>query len=91
MPPASTTATKEQLIAILVRALTPYVGGAMAGASARGLCERFGADRPRLDKATIDAILLELEPGLHVYIGREKTRFVMRGISTALEELGGAS
>jgi hypothetical protein len=81
---------KEQLIALLVRAFSPYVGATMAGASARGVCERLAPDRSTIDHAGVTAILAELEPGLHVYIGKEKTDQVVRELWAAIRALGGS-
>ncbi len=84
------TVAKEQLIAILVRAFSPYVGTTMASASARGVCQRCVPGTPSIDHAGVTAIIAELEPGLHVYIGKEKTQQVVRELWAAIGALGGA-
>jgi hypothetical protein len=84
-----TTATKDQVIAILVRALSPYVGTTMAGASVRGVCGRLAVEGMALDRVRIQTILDALGPGLHVYVGKEKTQNVLREIWSALDALGG--
>jgi hypothetical protein len=84
-----TTATKDQVIAILVRALSPYLGTTMAGASVRGVCGRLVHDVTALDRARIQTIIDALGPGLHVYVGREKTEHVVREIWSAVDALGG--
>jgi hypothetical protein len=81
---------KEQLIAILVRAFSPYVGATMAGASARGVCERCAPDMASIDHARVTAIFAELEPGLHVFIGKEKTQQVVHELWVAIRALGGS-
>ena len=86
-----TTATKDQVIAILVRALSPYVGATMAGASVRGLCDRLVLDRAQLGRAQVETLIEALAPGLHVFVGKERTRVVVREIWTAIDELGGDS
>lgn len=85
-----TTATKDQVIAILARAISPYVGATMAGASVRGVCARLAVDGAVLDRVQIQTILDALGPGLHVYVGKEKTQNVVREIWSALDALGGA-
>ena len=84
-----TTATNDQVIAILVRAISPYVGATMAGASVRGVCARLAVDGAAMDRARIQTILDALGPGLHVYVGKEKTQSVLREIWSALDALGG--
>jgi hypothetical protein len=82
--------SREQTITVLVRALSPYLGATMATASARGLCERFVRDGSPLDQAGFDAILAALEPGLHVYVGHEKTQAILREIGAGVRAIGGS-
>jgi len=86
-----TTATKDQVIAILVRALSPYVGATMASASVRGLCEKLRLDAANLGRAEVERLLDALAPGLHVYIGKEKAKAVLEQIWVAMDALGGSS
>ena len=84
-----TTAAKDQVIAILVRALSPYVGATMASASVRGLCEKLRLESAKVGRREVEGLLDALAPGLHVYIGKEKARTVVTEIWTALDALGG--
>lgn len=86
-----TTATKDQVIAILVRALSPYVGATMAGASVRGLCARLVSDGAYLGRAQVQTLIDSLTPGLHVFVGKEKTQVVVREIWSEIDALGGGS
>jgi hypothetical protein len=86
-----TTAAKDQVIAILVRALSPYVGATMASASVRGLCEKLRLDGAKLGRPEVEGLVDALAPGLHVYIGKEKARGVVQQIWTAMDELGGGA
>jgi hypothetical protein len=83
-----TTATKDQVTAIVVRALAPYVGATMASASVRGLCEKLGLDAAKLGQAEVKGLIDALAPGLHVYVGKEKARTVIQEIWTAMDKLG---
>jgi hypothetical protein len=83
-----TTATKDQVAAIIVRALAPYVGGTMASASVRGLSEKLRLDGARLGHAEVKGLIDALAPGLHVYVGKEKAHTVIQEIWTAMDELG---
>lgn len=83
-----TTATKDQVTAIVVRALAPYVGATMASASVRGLCEKLGLDGTKLGPPQVQGLIDALAPGLHVYVGKEKARTVIQQIWTAMDELG---
>jgi hypothetical protein len=83
-----TTATKDQVTAIVVRALAPYVGATMASASVRGLCERLRLGDTKLGRAEVQGLIDALAPGLHVYVGKEKARTVIEQVWTAMDELG---
>jgi hypothetical protein len=88
-PPAvQRTAPQDQVITILVRALTPYVGAMMASASVRGQCERFFRDAILVDRAQIEQVIGELEPGLHVFVGKGKAESIVREIWSALGAFG---
>ena len=86
-----TTAAKDQVLAILVRALSPYVGATMASASVRGLCEKLHLDGAKLARPEVQGLIDALAPGLHVYIGKEKAKSVVQQIWTAMDELGGGA
>jgi hypothetical protein len=83
-----TTATKDEVTAIVVRALSPYVGATMASASVRGLCEKLRLEGAKLGLAEVQELIDALAPGLHVYIGKEKARMVIQQIWTAMDGLG---
>jgi hypothetical protein len=83
--------TREDVIAIFVTALAPYIGPTMAGATARGLCGRFLPASAPLDPKGIAAILDALQPGLHVYVGKEKTPLVLDHIRAAVQTLRGGT
>jgi hypothetical protein len=82
------TATSDQVQKILVRALSPYVGPTMAGASVRGLVERLGFGGS-LARSQVEHIVDALAPGLHVYVGKQKAQAVVREVWIALDALGG--
>jgi hypothetical protein len=84
-----TTATQDQVIGVLVRALSSYVGPAMASASVRGLCERFFRGATIVDRARVAQVIEALEPGLHVFVGKGKAESVVREMWIALDALGG--
>ena len=80
---------KEQALAIVVRALSPYVGPTMAGASVRGLCEKLGLDVDHLPPEHLEQLLEAIAPGLDVYVGREKARAVVSAIRVAVSAQDG--
>jgi len=61
------------MLEIIVRGLAPYVGGNMARAAVEGHAHKLGLRGSELDPSGVDALLDTLSPGLHVFIGREKT------------------
>jgi hypothetical protein len=88
VPSVRPFATKDKVIAVLVQALSPYIGAAMASASARGLCERLALGGS-LSRAEVARLIEALEPGLHVFAGKERTRVVIDEIWRAIDALGG--
>ncbi len=74
------SASREQVVAVIVRVLSPFIGEAMAGASARGVCERLKLDRARLDENEIRSLLDNMSPGLNVFVGRDKTQQLVQEI-----------
>jgi hypothetical protein len=79
------TIGKDQVISILVRAFSPYVGPTMAEASVRGICERLAGKGASMDRPRVEAVLEALEPGLRVYVGKDKTRTVMHEVRIAID------
>ena len=79
----------EPALAIVVRALSPYIGPTMASASVRGLCEKHGLDTAKLHGAHLDKLLDALAPGLDVYVGKETARKVVAEIRAAVGALEG--
>ena len=84
-----TTATREHVLAIVVHALSPYVGATMAGASVRGLCQKLALEGARLDRSQVEKLIDALAPGVHVFVGKEKARALVHEIWTALDAPGG--
>ncbi len=82
---------KDRAVDTLVRAFAPYLGAAMAGAAVRGVCDRMGGTGASLERARMDAILASLEPGLHVYIGKDRTQQVMERVRIEIDALVGAA
>lgn len=68
----------------VVRALAPLVGPNMARAAARGQCEKLGLDAERLSPAGLARLVDALEPGLHVFVGRERAAGALAPIRRAL-------
>jgi hypothetical protein len=91
VPTLRPSATKDEVIAVLVSALSPYIGAAMASASARGLCERLALGDGLLSRAEVARLIDALAPGLHVFAGKERTRVVIDQIWSAIDALGGHS
>jgi hypothetical protein len=86
--PVFTTATRDQVLAILVQDLTPYVGVTMASASVRGLCKKLELEGATLGRAEVERLIDALAPGLHVYVGKEKARAIVGAIWTAMDAIG---
>jgi hypothetical protein len=91
VPSIRPSTTKDKVIEVLVRTLSPYIGAAMASASARGLWERLALGDGPLSRAEVARLIEALEPGLHVFAGKERTRVVIDEIWSAIDALGGYS
>ena len=72
-----------------MRGLAPYVGGNMARAAVEGHAHKLGLLGSELGQAGVDALLDTLSPGLHVFIGREKTAQIVAEIRAAVERARG--
>ena len=86
--PVFTTATRDQVLAILVSALSPYVGATMASASVRGLYQKLELEGAQLGRGQIERLIDALAPGLHVYVGKEKALMIVAEIRAALDAVG---
>jgi hypothetical protein len=84
-------ASKERVLGSIVRALTPYLGMTMAAASARGVCEKLGLNRHKLEPGEVKQLLDALAPGLNVFVGRDRAGLVVREIWKELEALDGGN
>jgi hypothetical protein len=86
-----TIAAREHVLAIVVHALSPYVGATMAGASVRGLCQKLALEGARLDRSQVEKLINALAPGIHVFVGKEKALALVHEMWTALDALGSPS
>jgi hypothetical protein len=77
------TPESDGVMDVVVRALTPYVGANMAGAIARGHCEKLGIRGAVIDDAHLDALTDALRPGLNVFVGRDTTERVIARVRAA--------
>jgi hypothetical protein len=80
MPPAD---GQDPLDAI-ISAITPYIGEHMARSAAQAHCAKLGIDGTRPTAEQLAALIMRLESGLHVFIGREKASAVMGGLRQTL-------
>ena len=56
----------------------------------RGICERLGLDTATLQGDHLEKLLQAIEPGLDVYVGKEKARRVVSEIRAAVAGMGGS-
>jgi hypothetical protein len=56
----------------------------MAGALLRGHCEKLGLREAEVSPADTEALLDAIRPGLHVFVGEDRTASVEREIRIAL-------
>jgi hypothetical protein len=80
-------ATKGEIVQAFVEALAPYIGAAMAGASVRGQCDKLGIDGDGVTDAEIEALVEAVTPGLHVFVGADKTAVVIGELRASLARL----
>lgn len=80
-----TLATRKDIVEAFTAVLAPYMGATMAGASLRGHCEKLRVGEREVSNDEIDALLAAMRPGLHVFVGEEKTSQIVREMRRSLE------
>jgi hypothetical protein len=68
----------------IVAGLTPYIGEHMARSAASAHCQKLGISDGKVTPEQLEQLVLRLEKGLHVFIGREKSAAVMAAIRQGL-------
>jgi len=64
--------------------ITPYIGATMARASTEAHCRKLGLKEASLSAQEVGALLEQLERGLRVFVGPEKTGQMIRQIEARL-------
>jgi hypothetical protein len=80
-------ARRGQIVDVFAQALAPYIGASMAGASLRGHCDKLGLGDGELTAQQTEALFDAIRPGLHVFVGEERTASVEREIRQALAQM----
>jgi hypothetical protein len=75
------TADATQAIA---RALSPYVGEAMARAATLAHCRKLGIGEPFVQTAEVERLLQALSNGLNVFVGKARSAEAVRSAWEAL-------
>jgi hypothetical protein len=69
----------------IIAGLTPYIGEHMARSAASAHCQKLGiANGTPITPEQLEQLVLRLEKGLHIFIGREKSGAVMAAIRQSL-------
>jgi len=74
-------------VRVFTEALAPYIGATMAGASVRGQCDKLAIEDDDVSEAQIEALIAAISPGLHVFVGDEKTATIIRDLRVSLTGL----
>jgi hypothetical protein len=69
---------------VIARVLVPYLGDAMARAALQVNRQKLGLRGPTLSAVELERLLDALTPGLHVFIGHERTQRMLDEIRGAL-------
>jgi hypothetical protein len=69
---------------VIARVLVPYLGEAMARAALQVNRQKLGLRGPTLSAAELEKLLDALTPGLHVFVGHERTQRMIEEIRGAL-------
>jgi hypothetical protein len=75
---------------VIVRVLAPYLGENMARAAVRGHAEKLGLRPARLADRDVESLLQAVQPGLVVFVGREKTLQLLDEVRDALDPRRGS-
>jgi hypothetical protein len=84
-------AKRKEIVEAFTMVLAPYMGPTLSGASLRGHCDKLGIGEHDVSTHQIDALLSAMRPGLHVFVGEEKTSLILREMRRAIESIGGRS
>jgi hypothetical protein len=84
---ADSLASRKEIVRVFEAALAPYIGATMAGASLRGHCEKLGIGEADVSEAQVEALISAITPGLHVFVGEQKTLEVVQEIRVPLRSM----
>ena len=76
----------DAAIRVLIDALSPDLGAAMARASVTGIARRLGLEGATLTEADLARLFQALEPGLAVFVGRDPAARLLAQVRARLEE-----
>jgi hypothetical protein len=75
---------RERVLAVIVAELAPLIGANMARSAARMHCEKLGLTADMWDGPDVEHLLQAFAPGLHVFVGKNKTADALNQIRRAL-------
>jgi len=76
---------------VMVRVMTPYIGGTMARSATEAHCQKLGISAGHISPEQVEALLAKLAGGLNIFLGREKSKSVIEEVRSALQAPGAAS
>lgn len=76
---------RETVLAAVTSGIAPFLGQNMARAAVRGQAARLWGVPGPVDDASVERLLVELSPGLAVFVGRAKAEQVFGEIRTGLK------
>jgi hypothetical protein len=81
-------ALKSDLVASIVRVLSPYIGETMARSATEAHCQKLGMDDAHVSRESAEALIGRLGAGLNVFVGRERSALVVEELKRAIAPEG---
>jgi hypothetical protein len=67
----------SEVVATIVRVLSPYVGETMARSATQAQCQKLGIEGAEISGEAAEALIGRLGAGLNIFIGRERSALVV--------------
>ena len=74
----------SEVVATIVRVVSPYVGETMARSAATAHCRKLGITGERMDMSQAEALLAKMASGLNIFMGRERSALIVLELRRAL-------
>jgi hypothetical protein len=78
----------SEVLATIVRVLSPYVGETMARSATHAQCQKLGIEGAEITGEAAEALIGRLGAGLNIFIGRERSSVVVEELRRTIAQVG---